>query len=98
MTPRGPLIVDAQLPHVADRNMEAASDAGIWDFALQAPMAIIMEDEDFAQRKVPAEGGPVVIWMRLPNTRRQALLAWFEEVLPDVLAAMERGDTLIEVI
>ena len=113
MTPRDPLIVDAQLrpalarwltvrghkaEHVADRHMEAASDAGIWDFALQAPMAIIMEDEAFAQRKVPAEGGPVVIWIRLPNTRRQALLAWFEEVLPDVLAAMERGDTLIEVI
>jgi len=45
-----------------------------------------------------AEGGPVVVWIRLPNTRRQALLAWFQTVLPDVLSAIERGETLIEVI
>jgi hypothetical protein len=43
------------------------------------------------------ESGPVVIWIRLPNTRRRALLAWLETVLPDVLAAVARGETLIEV-
>ena len=105
--------VDAQLPpalarwlsgkgheaeHVADRQMEAASDPAIWDFALQASAAIITKDEDFAQRKVLTEKGPVVIWIRLPNTRRRELLAWFETVLPDVLSALERGETLIEVI
>ncbi len=106
-------LVDAQLPpalarwlsgkgheaeHVADRQMEAASDAAIWDFALPASAAIITKDEDFAQRKVLTEKGPVVIWIRLPNTRRRELLAWFETVLPDVLSALERGETLIEVI
>jgi predicted nuclease of predicted toxin-antitoxin system len=106
-------LVDAQLPpalarwlsgkrheaeHVADRQMEAASDAAIWDFALRASAAIITKDEDFAQRKVLTEKGPVVIWIRLPNTRRRELLAWFETVLPDVLSALERGETLIEVI
>jgi len=78
--------------------MEAASDAAIWDFALQASAAIITKDEDFAQRKVLTEKGPVVIWIRLPNTRRRELLAWFETVLPDVLSALERGETLVEVI
>jgi predicted nuclease of predicted toxin-antitoxin system len=49
-------IVDAQLPpalarwltakghqaeHVTDRQMEAASDAAIWDFALQASVTIM---------------------------------------------------------
>lgn len=38
-----------------------------------------------------------MIWIRLPNTRRRDLLAWFETVLPSVLAAMERGENLIEV-
>jgi predicted nuclease of predicted toxin-antitoxin system len=104
--------VDAQLPparatwlaaqgheaeHVADRQMQAASDAAIWDYALQEAAAIITKDEDFAQRKVLTEGGPVVVWIRLPNTRRADLLRWFEGILPDVLSAIERGETLIEV-
>jgi len=106
-------LVDAQLPpalarwlaekgheadHVADRQMEAASDTAIWDYALQEAAAIVTKDEDFAQRKVLTDNGPVVVWIRLPNTRRRDLLAWFETVLPGVLSALERGETLIEVI
>jgi len=105
-------LVDAQLPpalagwiadhgheaaHVGDLGMQAASDAAIWDHALASSLAIITKDEDFAQRKVLADNGPVVVWVRLPNTRRRELLAWFEAVLPDVLAALARGETLVEV-
>jgi predicted nuclease of predicted toxin-antitoxin system len=105
-------LVDAQLPpalarwlaaqgheaaHVGDLGMQAASDAAIWDHALASSSAIVTKDEDFAQRKVLAENGPVVVWIRLPNTRRRDLLAWFVTVLPEILAAMARGETLIEV-
>jgi predicted nuclease of predicted toxin-antitoxin system len=105
-------LVDAQLPpalarwlaangheaeHVVDRGMQAASDTAIWDYALASSTAIVTKDEDFAQRKVLADNGPVVVWIRVPNTRRQNLLAWFETVLPDILAALERGETLVEV-
>jgi predicted nuclease of predicted toxin-antitoxin system len=54
--------------------------------------------KDFAQRKTLSGGGPVVIWIRLPNTRRGDLLAWLDTVLPYVLPALERGETLIEMI
>lgn len=69
-------IIDAQLPpalarwlaangheaqHVGDRQMAAASDATIWDFALANQTIIITKDEDFAQRKVLAEIGPVIL-------------------------------------
>jgi predicted nuclease of predicted toxin-antitoxin system len=106
-------LVDAQLPpalarwlaaqgheaaHVVDLGMQAASDAAIWDHALASSSAIVTKDEDFAQRKVLADHGPVVVWVRLPNTRRRDLLAWFATVLPEILAAMARGETLIEVI
>jgi len=105
-------LVDAQLPpalarwlsaqgheaaHVGDLGMQAASDAAIWDHALASDSALITKDEDFAQRKVLAESGPAVVWIRLPNTRRRDLLAWFETMLPEILSAMARGDTLIEV-
>jgi predicted nuclease of predicted toxin-antitoxin system len=106
-------LVDAQLPpalarwlvttgheaeHVADWQMASAADSAIWDFALRNNAAIITKDEDFAQRKVMNGGGPIVIWIRLPNTRRNALLAWFQRALPDLVAALERGETLIELI
>jgi predicted nuclease of predicted toxin-antitoxin system len=105
-------LVDAQLPpalarwlaaqgqeaaHVGDLGMQAASDAAIWDHALASSSAIVTKDEDFAQRKVLDGNGPAVVWIRLPNTRRRDLLAWFETVLPDILAALARGETLIEV-
>jgi predicted nuclease of predicted toxin-antitoxin system len=100
-------LVDAQLPPALARwlaakgheaeGMQAASDAAIWDYALASSTVIITKDEDFAQRKVLTDSGPVVIWIRVPNTRRQHLLTWFETMLPDVLAALERGETLVEV-
>ena len=105
-------LVDAQLPpalvgwlaakghqaeHVGDLGMQAASDAAIWDHALATSAAIITKDEDFAQRKVLTAAGPAVVWIRLPNTRRRDLLEWFETVMPQILLALERGETLIEV-
>jgi predicted nuclease of predicted toxin-antitoxin system len=106
-------IVDAQLPpalarwlaangheaeHVADRNMSSAPDKAIWDFALESGAVIVTKDEDFAQRHVLTGNGPSVVWIRLPNTRRRELLVWFGKVLPDVLSALSRGETLIEVL
>lgn len=106
-------LVDAQVPpalarwlaakgheaaHVGDLGMQAASDAAIWDYALASSSVIVTKDEDFAQRKVLNDGAPLVVWIRLPNTRRRDLLGWFEVVLPDILAALTRGDTLVEVI
>ncbi|HXV01836.1 MAG TPA: DUF5615 family PIN-like protein [Caulobacteraceae bacterium] len=105
-------LVDAQLPpalarwlentgghsaeHVADLGMQAASDAAIWDFALSGGCVIVSKDEDFTQRKALVGGGPSLIWIRLPNTRRRELIARFERDWPDILAALERGETLIE--
>ena len=87
-----------QAEHVADRRMAAASDTEIWDVALADGAVIITKDEDFARRKVLLDGGPAVIWIRQPNTRRRALLAWFEGLLPEILAALERGETLVEIV
>lgn len=106
-------LIDAQLPpalarwlaahgqgasHVADLGMQSASDAAIWDHAMGEGAVIVTKDEDFAQRKVLSLSGPAVVWVRLPNTRRRDLLVWFEAVLPDILAALERGETLVEII
>ena len=105
-------IVDAQLPpalaralaengyraeHVADLGLESASDSAIWNFAVETDAVILTKDEDFARRRTISGAGPAIVWIRLPNTRRKSLLAWFERVLPDVVIALERGEELIEI-
>jgi len=105
-------IVDAQLPpalarwleakghaaeHVGDIGMQSASDSTIWTYALVNIAVIVSKDEDFAQRRTMTDRGPAVVWLRLPNTRRRALLVWFGAILPDVVAALERGETLVEI-
>jgi predicted nuclease of predicted toxin-antitoxin system len=84
--------------HVADRNMDAASDTVIWDHALATGAVIITKDENFAQRRLLAKSAPRFVWIRLPNTRRRSLLAWFKTALPQIVSALERGETLVEMI
>ena len=106
-------IVDAQLPpalarrlaamghdatHVSNCGLQAAPDALIWDYALQHDAAIVTKDEDFAQRHALEGSGPRVVWIRLRNTRRRDLLRWIETTLPNIVSALERGETLVEVV
>ena len=94
----------AGFPHAAMRQRTSATSdckllptQAIWNQALASASAIITKDEDFAQRKAMAGSGPAVVWIRQPNMRRRDLLVWFEKVLPAILAALARGEMLIEV-
>ena len=55
------------------------------------------KDEDFAVRRLLSDG-PAVVWLRLGNTRRAALLSRLEAALPAIVAALEQGDPLIEIV
>ena len=57
---------------------------------------ILTKDEDFAVHRV-LHHGPAVVWIRIGNTRRAELLRRFEVELPNIVAALERGETLVEV-
>lgn len=106
-------LVDAQLPpalarwlassghpteHVAERNLAGAKDRAVWDDAVATNAAIITKDEDFAIRRVMVSQGPPIVWIRLGNTRKRELLAWFDAQLPQILQALDEGETLIEVV
>jgi predicted nuclease of predicted toxin-antitoxin system len=105
-------LVDAQLPpalarrleslghraeHVADHGMTSASDNAIWEYAASVGAVIVTKDEDFAIRRL-LTAGPAIVWLRLGNSRRVALLARIEAELPVVVAALERGEALVEVM
>ena len=106
------VVVDAQLPpalarriaaaghfceHVADCGLLTAPDPTIRAYATEVGATIITKDEDFAIQLL-LHGGPAVVWLRLGNTRRAALLTRVEGDLGRIVAALQSGETLVEVV
>lgn len=106
-------LVDAQLPaalarwlsahghfgeHVGDCGMADATDSVIWNYAQTAGAIIITKDEDFAQRRSVIKTGPAIVWVRIGNVRTGPLIDWFERGFEDLCRAIERGETLIELV
>ena len=106
-------LVDAQLPaalarwiasrgheaeHVSDKQMSDASDSAIWDYAFSVSAVIITKDEDFARRRSLVRSGPTIVWIRIGNTRTKRLIEWSQLACRSVSEAVERGETLIELV
>ena len=45
-----------------------------------------------------SDTGPSAVWIRLRNTSRWVLLAWFAAALARILSVLKSGETLIEVV
>jgi len=106
-------LIDAQLPpalarwlvaqgqaaeHVNDVGLDGADDRRIWEHALREAAVIVTKDEDFAIRKSMEPSGPVILWVRIGNTRKQTLLDWFNTMLPSIVASIDAGEQLIELV
>ena len=106
-------LVDAQLPpalarwlaerghtaeHLFDLGMAGADDRDVWAYALRLGAVIVTKDEDFAERRTRAGTGPSIVWIRVGNTSRRDLLTWFRFRLPAILDALNRGETLVEIV
>lgn len=104
-------LVDAQLPpalarwlvaqgheaeHVADQGLRTADDRTIWRLATRWNAVLVTKDGDFAVMSTLESQGPVVLWVRRGNTRRQELIRWFGAILPAALGALEAGERLVE--
>lgn len=105
-------VIDAQLPpalarlltahghiaeHVADIGLREADDSPIWTYALLHQAVIVTKDEDFPHRVQQSKTSPVIVWLRIGNTSRRALLKWFEPMTPQLEVLVHQGDRLIEV-
>lgn len=104
-------LVDAQLPlalarllrdhgHVAEHVTEAgpgdAPDRSLWQYALDNRAVIVTKDEDFSLMFAMHGEAPAVVWVRIGNTRRAALLNWFAPLIPRIVELVESGQKLIE--
>jgi predicted nuclease of predicted toxin-antitoxin system len=105
-------LIDAQLPpalarrirelgheaeHVVDLGLRAASDTVVWQCAVSRSATLISKDGDFVAMRGLRPGGPSVIWIRIGNTTRDILLKRIAVAWPDILAGLERGESVIEV-
>jgi len=104
-------LVDAQLPpalagllrerghqaeHVIDIGPADAPDGALWRYALAHSAVIVTKDEDFADMVAVGGTTPPIVWVRTGNVRRAALLAWFDPLIPRIVAAVDAGERLVE--
>lgn len=105
-------LVDAQLPpalarylcdtghqaeHVYDIGMGEASDRKIWNYAIQNNAVIITKDEDFVYLSSTSSDTPSVVWVRVGNIGKQALLRWMEPLMIRIISEIETGEKIIEI-
>jgi predicted nuclease of predicted toxin-antitoxin system len=83
--------------HVFDLGLGGADDRTIWDHASEAGAAIVTKDEDFVVRRVLADSGPSIVWVRFGNTTRPEVIARLARHLPGILEALGRGEALVEI-
>jgi len=105
-------LIDAQLPpglaraltqagypsrHLQDIGMLAASDRAIWEYAVRESTVIITKDGDFTGFPKPGLGSAAVVWLRVGNTARDPLVQWLLPLMPEIAAALEAGEMLLEI-
>ncbi len=77
--------------------MGRAEDPVLWSHALRVGAAIVTKEEDFALRICIEPLGPAIVWLRIGNTSRQALLDWLDPLLPRIEQSIASGEKLVEV-
>jgi predicted nuclease of predicted toxin-antitoxin system len=69
----------------------------IWDHAIATGAVLVTKDEDvITMRALSPEDAPAVIWVRIGNVTKRALIGRFSAALPAMVAALERGETVIQ--
>jgi predicted nuclease of predicted toxin-antitoxin system len=72
-------------------------DTPVWRYAQQNDAVVITKDEDFPRWVRRGRPGPAVVWLRIGNSSKHALLDWLEPLLPVIVRQLEQGDRLVEV-
>ncbi|MGH3564223.1 MAG: DUF5615 family PIN-like protein [Mycobacterium sp.] len=104
-------LIDAQLPpalarmltdhghtaeHVYEIGLGDAADGALWDYALEHDAPLVTKDEDFYDMLMLSDASPVIVWVRVGNTRRQELLTLFQLLIDRIAELVAGGNRLIE--
>lgn len=82
--------------HVTDIGPADASDRELWQYALEHDAVLVTKDEDFPSMLALGGDAPAIVWIRVGNTRRSALMDWFEPLIETVVETIDSGNNLVE--
>lgn len=82
--------------HVTDIGPADAPDRELWLYAVEHEAVLITKDEDFPNMLVLGGAAPALVWVRVGNTRRRALIEWFEPLIDRIVELIEAGNGLVE--
>jgi predicted nuclease of predicted toxin-antitoxin system len=83
--------------HVSEFALEVAHDRDIWRRARDMDACIVTKDEDFVLLHAIDRDGPPVVWIRIGNTTRDALIGRLSPLWQGVVEALERDEKIVEV-
>jgi predicted nuclease of predicted toxin-antitoxin system len=104
-------LVDAQLPpalcgwieqrkheatHVAECLAGETPDVAIAEYAVRESLILVTKDDDFGMRH--RHVGLRVLWLRIGNASNAKLRHWLDHRWDAIVAALETGETFVEVI
>jgi predicted nuclease of predicted toxin-antitoxin system len=59
---------------------------------------LVTKDRDFSLLRVARDDGATILWLRVGNIDNRTLIAQVLRALPAIVAAVERGENMIEFI
>jgi len=57
---------------------------------------LVTKDRDFPILRATSDDGPTILWVRVGNTDNRTLISQILRAMPAILAAVERGEAVIE--
>jgi predicted nuclease of predicted toxin-antitoxin system len=83
--------------HVLNLHMDEAPDSEIWKHISKTNQILVSKDEDFLHLANRAGDTGRLLWVRMGNCRKEALLQTFAQHLPQVLQAFDQGLRVVEI-
>lgn len=74
---------------------EISSDTDIWNYAKAADLILITRDSDFYYRYMDSASAPKIIWINIPNMKKQQFNAFIEDCWPQIISIIATSNFLI---
>ena len=82
--------------HVVDIGLGSSSDQTVGDFAAATSAIIVTKDQDFLTMRALRNEGPTILWVRIGNTTTSAPIDAFSHAWPEIISALGRGESVVE--
>jgi predicted nuclease of predicted toxin-antitoxin system len=83
--------------HVLGLRMDEAFDLEIWNYAAKGDWIVVSKDEDFLHLANRLGDTGKLLWVRIGNCRKPALLQAFGKELPEIVQVFEEGARVVEI-